>query len=132
MSWKSRKRDPRPPVLRDKMASPEWYDSLDVGIRFPVKVLHAYGIETCQSCQGGHALAYPAPTVDLLAGAGKLPAFAALHYLEAYGVEVTSLAQVWNVQQGRIHEVVWRVELRRAWPERAEEWPMFVWGYRAQ
>jgi hypothetical protein len=124
--------DPRPPVLRDKMARPEWYDNLDAGIRFPVKVLHAYGFDTCQSCEGGAAHSYQEPTVDLMASARELPAFAALHYLEAYGLDVASIAQVWNIDQGRIHEVVWRVVLCRAWPERADDWPNFVWGYRAQ
>lgn len=123
--------DPRAPVLRDKMMPPDWYDLLDTGIRFPVKVLHAYGFETCQSCEGGDGHSYPEPTVDLVGSAETTPGFAALHYLNAYGLDVQAVAQVWDVAHGRIHEVVWRVELRRAWPERADQWPNFVWGYRA-
>lgn len=109
------------------MGPDTFYADLDPGIRFAVKVLHAHGIDTCQSCEGGPGHSYPAPTVDMRGSAHEQPAFAALHHLETYGLEVTSVAQVWNVAQGRIHEVVWRVELRKACPERAEEWPMFAW-----
>lgn len=119
------------PVLRDKMAPPKWYDQLDSGICFPVKVLHAYGIETCQSCEGGSGHSYPEPTVDLLGSPRERPGFAALHYLEAYGLEVASVSQVWNVAQGLIHETVWRIVFQKSHPERADEWPMFVWGYRS-
>lgn len=38
---------------RTKMMPDSWYLKLDRGIRFAVRVLHARGFETCQSCQGG-------------------------------------------------------------------------------
>jgi hypothetical protein len=109
------------------MATPEFYAEMDPGIRFAVKVLHAHGLETSQSCEGGKGHAYTHPTVDLLGSAHDLPAFAALHYLENYGLEVRAVSQVWNVERGRIYEVVWRVELRHPYPERADEDPVFVW-----
>lgn len=118
--------------FRHHMGPDAWYDDLDPGIRFAVKVLHAHGLETGQSCEGGDGHAYPKPTVDLWGAAGGCPGFAALHHLETYGLQPVAVSQVWNVEHGRIHEVLWRVELARSCPERADEWPMFVWGYRGE
>ena len=45
--------------VRNHMMPDEWYQGLDKGIRFAVRVLHAAGIaDTCQSCEGGPGHAY--------------------------------------------------------------------------
>lgn len=120
--------------LRSKMEPPEWYEELDPGIRFAVRVLHAKGIETGQSCQGGEGHCYPEPTVDLTGGGYDNPdGFAALAALRGYGLPVSGIAIHWNVSahSGLPFERFWRITFSRACPERADEIPMFIWGYQA-
>jgi hypothetical protein len=118
--------------LRTKVwGGPNAYAALDEGIRFAVRVLHAHGIETCQSCQGGDGHAYPVPTVDLLA-ATDATGFAALAYLHGFGLPVVSVSKHWAVSNGEPYEMIWRIEFARPCPERADEPLMFLWGYQAQ
>jgi hypothetical protein len=118
--------------LRTHMAPEGFYEKLDPGIRFAVRVLHANGIETGQSCQGGEGHCYDRPTVDLWGeGADGAPGFAALHALEQYGLRVESVALHWTVERGLPFQRFWRIALAQAWPERASERPMFVHGYMA-
>jgi hypothetical protein len=118
-------------VKRSLVVEPSWYQMLDPGIRFAVRVLHARGIETAQSCEGGEGHAYDHATVDLLGG-GQLPTgFAALAALEEYGLLVRGVALFWRIDKGVPVENFWRVTLLRPWPERADEVPMFEWCYRA-
>jgi hypothetical protein len=117
------------PIWRTRMMPPRWYDQLDTGIRFPVRVLHAAGLETCQSCQGGPDHAYPEPTVDLL-GPGLSTGSAALAALEDYGLDVLGVALHWTVVGGLITERIWRVTFRRPYPERADDVPFFVHASR--
>lgn len=119
--------------LRTKMwANDADYDDLDKGIRFAVRLLHAHGIETGQSCEGGEGHSYPTPTIDLLAGPNDAAGFIALGYLHAYGLPVISLSKCWSVFNGEPYEMLWRIEFARAFPERADDELMFVWGYQAQ
>ncbi len=113
------------------MGSYEFYAQLDPGIRFPVRVLHAHGIETGQSCEGGKGHAYDKPTVDLRDGGTRPVGFAALSALEDYGLRVADVALFWRVDKGVPVENFWRLTLRQAWPERADEVPIFEWSYRA-
>jgi hypothetical protein len=114
------------------MMPEQWYQKLDAGIRFAVRVLHAAGgVETCQSCQGGDGHSYPEPTVDLIAGPSDALGFLALAALHAYALPVASVALVWNVQHGLPYERVWRVTFSAVAPERANEVPVFVNSYRA-
>ena len=46
-----------------KKKEPNWDSFLDPGIAEAVKILNRAGIETFESCQGGHGHAYPEPTV---------------------------------------------------------------------
>lgn len=117
--------------FRTSMATEQFYQALDPGIRFAVRILHAAGIEICQSCESGDGHCYPEPTIDLPRGASDNSGFAALHALAQYGLNVTSIAIVWNVADNIPFETIWRVELTRAHPERADEHPMFVHGYKA-
>lgn len=119
--------------LRTKMwAGAHDYDGIDAGVRFAVRVLHSHGVETCQSCEGGAGHAYPVPTVDLLAGPNDAAGFLALAFLHTYGLPVASVAKHWSVQDGMPYEMLWRVEFAHAFPERADDEPMFLWGYQAQ
>lgn len=116
--------------LRHKMERDEWYDSLDPGIRFAVRVLHAHGIDTGQSCQAGPGHCYDHPTVDLATtdpttGQG----LAAVAALVQYGLPVMALSFRYGVLHGLPTEAFWRIEFSQAMPERADDRPMFVWGY---
>lgn len=109
------------------------YSGIDRGIRFAVRVLHAEGVETCQSCEGGEGHAYHRPAVDLPAGAGDSAGFEAVAALIAHGLPVFRVSQVWNLDGlGRPFETIWRIEFKRAFPERADQDLMFYWGYQAQ
>jgi len=108
------------------------YQGLDPGIRFAVRILHARGYETCQSCEGGPGHAYDHPTVDMIAGEDAA-GFAAVATLVSAGIEVDTVAQSWRIDAlGRPVESVWRIVLKRGYPERADDWLMFKWGYQAQ
>jgi hypothetical protein len=117
--------------VRDMMMPEAWYAKLDAGIRFPVRVLHAAGIETCQSCEGGAGHAYAGPSIDMVAGADDANGFAALRALEAYHLHVETLAIVWSVRNALPYEKLWRVVLSETAREREKERPIFVSTYRA-
>lgn len=104
-----------------------WYASIDPGVRFAVRVLHAAGIDTGQSCEGGEGHCYKWPTVDL--GGQKLDTkdgFAALAALANYGIEVRSVSFEWCVISC---EAFWRIELTKPLHERADDRPSFAWSY---
>lgn len=105
------------------------YQSLDRGIRFAVRVLHAAGIETCQSCQGGKGHPYPEPTVELVAGGDDAKGFAALAALRSYGLPVASIALVWRVENSTPFEKNWSITFYKTMEDRADEKPLFVYGY---
>ncbi len=113
------------------VVSDAWYQKLDPGIRFAVRVLHARGIETGQSCEGGEGHSYDRPTVDLREGGPRAVGFAALAALEDYGLSVHDLAWLWRVEKGLPVDNFWRLTLWQSWPARADERPMFEWAYNA-
>lgn len=119
--------------LRDMMMPESFYQRLDPGIRFAVRVLHAAGgIETCQSCQGGKGHSYEQPTIDMLCGGRDAKGFLALAALVDYGLPVADIAIVWRVANGLPYEKLWRVTFFRTMEDRADEKPMFIYSYRAQ
>ena len=117
--------------IRDLMASDDWYQKLDRGIRFAVRVLHAAGFETCQSCQGGKGHAYDEPTIDMVSTGDDAEGFGALAALQSYGLPVNAVAIVWPVRNGLPYERLWRITFHKAMQERANEKPIFVYGYQA-
>lgn len=121
------------------MMPESWYVGLDAGIRFAVRVLHAQGLETCQSCQGGpdperpeRGHAYDRPTVDLPASVDDCVGFEALAALHAYGLNVRDVSLLWTVNNGLPNEKIWRITLWKTYEDRANDKPMFVKGWRAQ
>ena len=117
--------------IRDLVWPEKSYQSLDKGIRFAVRVLHAGGFETCQSCQGGRGHAYDRPTVDLIAGGDDALGFGALAALRNYGLPIADVSIVWPVQNGHPYEKLWRVTFSKTMEDRADEKPSFVFGYIA-
>jgi hypothetical protein len=122
--------------IKTKVMPDKWYQQLDPGIRFAVRVLHYAGFETCQSCQGGldpkrpdRGHAYPEPTVDMSAGINDADGFAALAALQAYGLPVRGLAIHWPIRNGLPYEKLWRITFRETMEDRADEKPIFTNGY---
>lgn len=116
---------------RTKLWTEKSYLSLDSGIRFAVRVLHAAGIETCQSCQGGSGHSYPEPTVDMLAGPDSADGFAAVAALQRYGLPVFTIGLVWSLDRsGTPYDRLWRVTFSRTMEMRANEKPALVSGHR--
>jgi hypothetical protein len=109
--------------------NPTFYAEIDKGIRFAVRVLHARGIDTCQSCQGGPGHAYDRPTVDLPTTADDATGFAALAALAEYGLPVADVALHWPVRHGLPYEKLWRITFWETMEDRADEEPLFVYGY---
>lgn len=118
--------------IRDKMWPDKSYDGLDVGIRFAVRVLHAAGFETCQSCQGGKGHAYDRPTVEMRSTGDDSEGFGALAALQVYGLPVADIAIRWPVRNGLPYEKLWTITFRTTMEDRANDKPSFVYGYRAQ
>lgn len=119
--------------LRDMMMSESFYLSLDIGIRFAVRVLHAAGgIETCQSCQGGKGHSYDRPTIDMISTSRDAGGFRALAALVDYGLPVADMAILWNVRDGLPYERLWRITFAKTMESRADEKPIFISSYRAQ
>lgn len=107
----------------------DFYAGIDAGIRFAVRVLHAAGIETCQSCEGGQGHSYKEPSIDLRAdGPHRASGFRALSALADYGLHVRRVELVWDVVDDLPTERIWRIVLRKAHPERADERPQFIHG----
>jgi hypothetical protein len=118
--------------LQHLMMPEDFYRSLDAGIRFAVRVLHATGIETCQSCQGGKGHAYDQPTVDMIATGDDASGFRALAALADYGLPVRDLAILWNIKNGLPYEKLWRVTFFKTMDDRADDRPTFIRGYYAE
>ena len=115
--------------VRNHMQPESFYKSLDAGIRFAVRVLHAAGFDTCQSCEGGKGHSYNEPTVEMVAGGDDALGFGAVAALRAYGLPVAELAIVWPMMNGLPFEKNWRITLTKPMQERANEKPMFVNSY---
>lgn len=119
-------------TIRTNMQEEAFYQGLDKGIRFPVRALHAAGIETCQSCEGGGEHAYDQPSIDIPTSSDDSRGFAALAALRDYGIDVRDVSLVWPVRNGLPSAKLWRITLRQTYPERADDLPGFVNGYVGQ
>jgi len=117
--------------IRTKMWRAKGYAGIDAGVRFAVKVLHAQGIDTCQSCQGGKGHAYPEPSIEMVCGSDDARGFAALSALNAYGLPVQDIAIIWKIHNGMPYEKLWRITFFRTMEDRANDWPVFEYAYRS-
>jgi hypothetical protein len=117
----------------DKIMPESFYKALDAGIRFPVRVLHAHGFDTCQSCQGGKGHSYFEPTIDMAAG-GKsdVEGIAALGPLVQYGLPVSTVGLIWNIDEGLPYEKLWRITFSHHMLDRVNDKLIFEWGYRTR
>lgn len=118
--------------IRSKVQTEEFYQHLDEGIRFAVRVLHANGIETGQSCQGGEGHCYDLPSIEFAADADDSLGFEALSALQTYGLPVSAISIRWDIFNGLPYQKLWRIEFVRPMANRANEKPNVVWGYQFQ
>lgn len=116
----------------DCVRTEAFYESLDPGIRFAVRVLHAAGYETGQSCEGGEGHAYDRPTIDLFGLGHSADGFGALHALSAYGLPVRDVSILWRIENGLPVEVFWRITFRQPMHDRANGLPSFVKSTQSQ
>jgi hypothetical protein len=70
---------------------------LDPGVCAAVEALRKAGVETFESCEGGHGHAYPEPTVRFHGDQGE--GFRAFGEALAAGLRVAELRRVWVVQE---------------------------------
>lgn len=86
------------------------YDSLDDGIRDLVRVLAEGGVETFESCEGGHGHAYPEPTIRFF---GQREAgWKALAVAQAVRLKVSELRRVWPINDGEPTGPWWEMTFR--------------------
>lgn len=118
--------------IRCKVWPESDYQGLDAGIRFAVRVLHAHGIETGQSCQGGEGHSYPQPTIEFAADADDATGFKALAVLQTYGLPVDSISIRWSIFRGLPHEKLWQITFWKAMEDRADDELDLIYGYQFQ
>lgn len=118
--------------LRSKVWNETTYRNLDPGIRFAVRVLHAHGIETGQSCEGGKGHVYSYPTIEFAADADDAKGFTALGYLQMYNLPVDSVSIRWGIVRGLPYEKLWRITFSKKMDDRADEPPQIIWAYQFQ
>lgn len=80
---------------------------LDDGIRDIVLTLIDGGIETFESCEGGHGHSYPSPTIRFEGSSAD--GLRALSIAIANGLPVENLRRAWGVVDGAIHGPWWEM-----------------------
>lgn len=80
-------------------------EALDRGIIRIVRVLTDGGIETWQSCEGGHGHSYEWPSVDII----DRP-WAALDLCVMYDLPVHTISNLFEIWEGKPTRPFWRVE----------------------
>jgi hypothetical protein len=104
----SRKTPLRPdPELLELAKQGEFRPPLDEGIREIVLTLMGNGVETFESCEGGHGHSFPEPTVRFEGDASE--GLRALSVSIAHGLSVFRLRRVWGVIDGSIHGPWWEM-----------------------
>lgn len=86
------------------------YDSLDAGIREIVRALHAGGIDTFESCEGGDGHAFGEPTVKFYGTAAA--GWHALAVCKDAGLPVRRLDRSWDLDDGEPSGPYWRLVFR--------------------
>jgi hypothetical protein len=84
---------------------------IDDGIAREVAALKAGGVETFESCQGGHGHAYTEPTVRF--HGDRAEGFRALAVAMKEGLSVDCLRRVWPLINGEPTGPSWELTFRR-------------------
>ena len=86
------------------------YKSLDPKIRRIVRILYENGIETFESCEGGHGHAFYEPTVRFFGQ--RAEGFKALAIAMNYGLRVSELRRYYSIQDGEPVGPHWEMTFR--------------------
>lgn len=90
------------------MISASKYETpLDPGIAEAVQVLQRAGIDTFESCEGGHGHAFPEPTIRF--NGDRYEGFKALTAAMQRGFRVSNLRRVWPIVQGEPTGPWWEI-----------------------
>lgn len=88
------------------------YDGLDPGIREPVRVLRAAGIETFESCDGSDGHSYAEPTVRF--HGNRSEGWRALAAVDELALPVSALRRTWSFYDGEPDGPFWELTFRPA------------------
>lgn len=80
---------------------------LDLGIKQYVEALHAAGIETYESCEGGEGHAFAEPTIRF--HGDRHEGFRALAIASSYGFPVDSIRRTWPIVDGEPTGPCWEM-----------------------
>lgn len=89
---------------------------VDIGIRHFVSVLRSQGIETCESCEGGHGHAFPEPTIVFHGSIAEGPR--AVGACLTFGLPLAALRRVWHMLGDEMTGPIWEM----TFSERADAW----------
>lgn len=84
---------------------------LDVGIARFVKILSGNGIETFESCEGGHGHCFTEPTVRF--HGNQCEGFRALSIAHNFGLPVSDIRRYWSVIDGEPTGPEWEMTFRK-------------------
>jgi hypothetical protein len=82
-------------------------DSLDPGIAEFVRLLHANGVETYESCEGGEGHAYPEPTIRF--HGDRTEGFRAFAIAQQHGLPVSAIRRAWPIVNSEPTGPCWEI-----------------------
>lgn len=95
-----------------KLIPPDDYNPpLDSGIAEFVTTLREAGIDTYESCEGGHGHAYPEPTVAFHGDSSE--GFRAIAVARASGLPIAQLRRTWRMIDGEPTGPTWEMTFAR-------------------
>jgi hypothetical protein len=83
------------------------WSKIDSGIAYELRILRDNGIETTESCQGGQGHPFPVPTIRFCGG--RAAGFKAVEIAVTYGLKMSELRRVWNMQDGELTGPEWEI-----------------------
>ena len=83
------------------------WKNIDPGIEKELRILRENGIETTQSCQGGQGHPFPEPTIRFCGG--RAAGFKAVEIAITFGLKMSELRRVWNMQDGELTGPEWEM-----------------------
>jgi len=98
-------------LLDNEIVSPlhtpvDW-SKIDPGIEYELRILRDNGIETTESCQGGQGHPFPEPTIRFCGG--RAAGFKAVGIAITYGLKMSELRRVWDMQDGELTGPQWEI-----------------------